>query len=111
MMKSTAYLVNTARGSLLDEEALAKSLRENWISGVALDVFEPEVPQSDNPLLGEDIYFKTLFSPHAATLNPEVVRQMPIVQMENCLSALQGKVPKFVVNPEAIPKWRALDVF
>lgn len=107
MMKSTAYLVNTARGSLIDEMALAKSLRENWISGAALDVFEPEIPQPDNPLLGEDIYFKTLYSPHAAALNPEVMWQLPIVQLENCLSALRGEVPEFVVNPEAIPRWRS----
>jgi D-3-phosphoglycerate dehydrogenase len=107
MMKPTAYLVNTARGSLIDEEALAKSLRENWISGAALDVFEPEVPQPDSPLLSEDIYSKTLYSPHAATLNPEVMWQLPITQMENCLSALRGEVPQFVVNPEAVPKWRS----
>ena len=107
MMKPTAYLVNTARGSLIDEEALAKGLRENWISGAALDVFEPEVPQPDSPLLSEDIYSKTLYSPHAATLNPEVMWQLPITQMENCLSALRGEVPQFVVNPEAVPRWRS----
>jgi len=107
MMKPSAYLVNTARGSLIDAGALARALKENWISGAALDVFEPEVPQPDNPLLSEDIYFKTLYSPHAAALNPEVTWQLPIVQMEDCLSALRGEVPKFVVNPEAIPKWRS----
>lgn len=107
MMKPSAYLVNTARGSLIDAGALAKALKENWISGAALDVFEPEVPQPDNPLLSEDIYFKTLYSPHAAALNPEVTWQLPIVQMEDCLSALRGEVPKFVVNPEAIPKWQS----
>ena len=106
MMKSTAYLVNTARGGLIDEGALAKALKENWISGAALDVFKPEIPQPDNSLLGEDIYFKTLYTPHAATLNPEVMWQLPIIQMENCLSALRGEVPQFLVNPEAIPKWR-----
>ena len=107
MMKPTAYLVNTARGSLVNEEALAKGLRENWISGAAIDVFEPEIPQPDNPLLGEDIYFETLYSPHAASLTPEVMWQLPIIQMGNCLSALRGEVPEFVVNPEAIPKWRS----
>jgi len=106
MMKPTAYLVNTSRGGLIDEGALAKSLREEWIAGAALDVFTPEIPQPDNPLLGKDIYFKTLYSPHAAALNPEVMWQMPIVQMENCLSALRGEVPEFVVNPEVIPRWR-----
>ncbi len=106
MMKSTAYLVNTARGGLIDEEALAKSLREHWIAGAALDVFEPEIPQPSNPLLAEDIYFNTLYSPHAAGLNPDVMRRLPMVQMENCLSALRGEVPEFVVNPEVIPRWR-----
>jgi len=107
MMKSTAYLVNTARGSLIDEEALAKSLKENWISGAALDVFQPEIPQPINPLLDEEIYFKTLYSPHAAALNPEVMWRWPTVQMENCLSALRGEIPQFVVNPEAVPRWRS----
>lgn len=106
MMKPTAYLVNTARGSLIDEGALAKALKGNWISGAALDVFRGEIPQPDNPLLDEDIYFKTIFSPHAAALNPEVVWQLPLLQLENCLTALRGEVPKHVVNPEAIPKWQ-----
>ena len=106
MMKPTAYLVNTARGSLIDEGALAKALKENLISGAALDVFKGEIPQPDNPLLSEDIYFKTLFSPHAAALNPEVMWQLPLLQLENCLAALRGEVPKHVVNPKAIPKWQ-----
>jgi lactate dehydrogenase-like 2-hydroxyacid dehydrogenase len=106
MMKPTAYLVNTARGSLIDERALARGLKESWISGAALDVFKGEIPQPDNPLLSEDIHFKTLFSPHAAALNPEVMWQLPLLQLENCLSALRGEVPEFVVNPEAIPKWQ-----
>ncbi len=106
IMKPTAYLVNTARGGLIDEGALAKGLKEKWLSGAALDVFNPEIPQPDNPLLGEDIYFKTLYSPHAAGLNPEVMWRWPLVQMENCLSALRGEVPEFVVNPEALAKWR-----
>ena len=106
MMKPSAYLVNTARGSLIDEGALAKALRENLISGAALDVFKGEIPKPDNPLLGEDIYYKTIFSPHAASLNPEVVWQLPLLQLENCLIALRGEVPKHVVNPEAVAKWR-----
>ena len=106
LMKPTACLINTARGSLIDEEALAKALKENLISGAALDVFRGEIPKPDNPLLSEDIYFKTIFSPHSAALNPEVVWQLPLLQLENCLTALRGEVPKCVVNPEAIPKWR-----
>jgi D-3-phosphoglycerate dehydrogenase len=107
MMKPSAYLVNTSRGALIDEEALAKSLKEGGIAGAALDVFESEIPKPDNPLLNEDIYFKTLYTPHAALLNPEVMWQWPIAQMENCLSALRGEIPKFLVNREAIPKWQS----
>ncbi len=106
MMKPNAYLVNTARGSLIDEGALAKALKENQISGAALDVFRGEIPKPDNPLLSEDIYYKTIFSPHTAALNPEVSWQLPLLQLENCLTALEGEVPKHVVNPEAIAKWR-----
>jgi D-3-phosphoglycerate dehydrogenase len=106
MMKPTAYLVNTSRGSLIDEEALAEALKENLISGAALDVFRGEIPKVDNPLLSKDIYLKTIFSPHAASLNPEVLWQLPLLQLENCLAALQGEVPQHVVNPEAITKWR-----
>ena len=106
MMKPTAYLVNTARGGLIDEQALAKNLKEKRIAGAALDVFEPEVPEPSNPLLTEDIYLNTLYSPHTAGLNPDNEWRLPIVQMENCLSALRGEVPEFVVNREAIPRWR-----
>jgi D-3-phosphoglycerate dehydrogenase len=106
MMKPTAYLVNTARGSLIDEGALAKALKENLIAGAALDVFRGEIPKPDNPLLSEDLYYKTIFSPHAAALNPEVMWQLPLLQLENCLAALRGEVPQHVVNPEAIAKWR-----
>jgi D-3-phosphoglycerate dehydrogenase len=106
MMKPSAYLVNTARGSLIDEGALAKALKENQISGAALDVFRGEIPKPDNPLLSEDIFYRTIFSPHAASLNPEVVWHLPLLQLENCLTALRGEMPKHVVNPEAIAKWR-----
>jgi D-3-phosphoglycerate dehydrogenase len=107
MMKNTAYLVNTARGSLIDEASLAKGLKEGWIAGAALDVFRGEIPKADNPLLAEDIYFKTIFSPHAAALNPEVMWHLPLLQLENCLSALRGEVPQHLVNPDAVPKWQS----
>ena len=107
LMKPTAYLVNTSRGSLINEAALARALREGWLAGAGLDVFSPEIPESDNPLLAEDIFFKTVYSPHAASLNPEVNWNLPLLQLENCLAALRGEVPQFVVNPDAVPKWRA----
>ena len=107
LMKPTAYLVNTARGALVDEPALAAALGEGRIAGAALDVFEPEPPSADNPLLAEELFDKTVYSPHTASSTPELSEKMPAVMVENCLRALRGEAPEFVVNPEVIPAWRA----
>ncbi len=106
MMKPDAYIINTSRGGLIDEAALAKCLKEKRIAGAALDVFEPEIPGPENALLDEDIYFNTLYSPHVAGLNQENNWEIPIIQMENCLTALRGDIPLYVVNPDVIPEWR-----
>jgi len=106
-MKPTAYLVNTARGVLVDEHALAQALREGWIAGAALDVFESEPVRPDNPLLAEDLFEGTVLSPHSAAATPELRQKMPLVQLENCLRALRGETPEYVVNPEVLSRWRA----
>ena len=106
MMKPTAYLINIARGGLVNEAALAKALKEDWIAGAALDVFDPEVPGPDNPLLDEDIALKTLYSPHAAGLSIEAQVTLANLQVEDCLKGIKGEIPQYVVNPEAIPKWQ-----
>jgi D-3-phosphoglycerate dehydrogenase / 2-oxoglutarate reductase len=107
LMKPTACLVNTARGSLVDEEAVARALREGRLREAALDVFRGEIPKPSNPLLDEGIFYQTLFAPHAAALNAEAVWAVPLVQLENCLAALRGEVPPNLVNAEALPSWRA----
>lgn len=107
LMKPTAYLINTARGVLVDENALAQALRQGWIAGAALDVFGLEPVPLDNPLLAEDLLEKTVLSPHSAAATPELRQKMPLVQLENCLRALRGETPEYVVNPEVLIRWRA----
>ncbi|MCW4027276.1 MAG: hydroxyacid dehydrogenase [Candidatus Bathyarchaeota archaeon] len=105
-MKRTAYVVNTARGPIIDEEALYRALSEGWIAGAALDVFDKEPIPSGSPLLRPEVADKLILSPHVAGLNPEMERGLTVAQVECCLEALRGEPPKSTVNPEVIPKWR-----
>ncbi|MGH7906781.1 MAG: NAD(P)-dependent oxidoreductase, partial [Candidatus Binataceae bacterium] len=106
LMKPTACLINVARGALVDEQALARALRAGKIAGAALDVFEPEPPGGENELLAEDLRLNTIYSPHSAGMTPELLAKMPLVQLDNCLSAIRGEVPEYVVNPDVLRNWR-----
>jgi len=66
-MKPTAYLVNTSRGPVIDEAALAKALRQNWIAGAALDVYEKEPLAADSPLRDPAIEDRCRLYPHFAS--------------------------------------------
>lgn len=104
-MKRTAHIINTARGSIIDEEALYLALSKGWIAGAALDVFENEPMPPRSPLLRPEVADKLILSPHVAGLNPEMERGLTLAQVECCLEAFRGEPPKSTVNPEAIPKW------
>jgi len=103
-MKRTAYIVNTARGAIIDEKALIKALREKWIAGAALDCFEQEPLKPDSPLLDLE---NIILSPHCSDFNIRAGAEFEGVRLatENVLKALHGEVPSCIVNPEALPKW------
>jgi phosphoglycerate dehydrogenase-like enzyme len=97
-MKDGAYLINVARGSLVDETALAQALRDGVIAGAAIDVFAEEPPGAADPLLKveED---KLLLSPHIAGVSSESARRIMIMAVENVGRALAGLDPLYVINP------------
>lgn len=106
-MKPAAYFINTARGLVVNEQALTRALREGWIAGAALDVFEPEPPGRENPLLDPAFEGKTIFSPHTAGVTHEAMWVMPLEQVKNVQSALRGEPPEWTVNRDGIPRWKA----
>jgi D-3-phosphoglycerate dehydrogenase len=93
-MKRTAYLVNTARGELVDEEALYDALKSGVIAGAASDVFAKEPPAKDHPLLSLDNFVAT---PHVAGQTPEGLRRMGEICAENVLRVLRGEEPLYRV--------------
>jgi D-3-phosphoglycerate dehydrogenase len=101
LMKKSAFIVNTARGAIIDEKALVKALKESWIAGAALDVFEEEPPKPDNPLLKMD---NVIVTPHVASFTCEAFQREAFMAAEEVLAVLQGKKPKFVANPEVFSK-------
>ncbi len=93
MMKPTAFFLNTARGSLVDEIALAAALREKRLAGAGLDAFVNE-PPLNSPLLDLD---NVVLTPHMAGRTLEGVRRMGEITIENCLRGLRGETPLYPV--------------
>ena len=99
-MKRTAFLVNTARGGIVDEKALYEALKANGIAGAALDVFDQEPTPQDNPLLTLPNF---IAAPHVAGVTREAVDRMAIVAVQNILSVLDGKPNREnVINKEVL---------
>jgi len=96
-MKSSSFLINVARGEIVDETALVEALETKNIAGVALDVFSQEPPESDNPLLQKD---NVILTPHMAALTRECVIRMATVVVQEVLKVLGGEKPSFIVNPQ-----------
>ena len=96
-MKPTAYLVNTARGPIVDTAALERGLREGWIAGAALDVTDPEPLPADHPLLGAP---NVLVIPHLGSATHRTREAMADLAVDNLLAGLAGERLPRCVNPE-----------
>jgi D-3-phosphoglycerate dehydrogenase len=101
-MKPTAYLVNTARGGIIDEADLYEALKNKQIAGAGLDVFLEEPVNTDNPLLTLD---NVITSPHMAGVTREALERMGINAVRNILSVFDGHpIAENVVNQDVLKK-------
>ena len=99
-MRPGAFLINAARGGLVDEAALAAALRDKAIGGAGLDTFDAEPPSPDNPLLALDT---VIVSPHCAGLTDECAARMGVAAARNALDGIDGRLdPALVVNRDVL---------
>jgi phosphoglycerate dehydrogenase-like enzyme len=94
-MKKGAYLINTARGELIDEVALADAFRQKQLAGAALDVFPQEPPETGHPLLNIP---QVLVTPHTASHTDGAMNAMGWMALRDCLTVLRGEEPQFPVK-------------
>ncbi len=98
-MKKTAFLINAARGPIVDEAALIKALNEGWIRGAGIDVFEQEPVQNDNPLLKMD---NVILSPHALAQTDQTTSHMWQIIVNQMATLVRGEIPTTLVNKEVL---------
>jgi D-3-phosphoglycerate dehydrogenase len=99
VMKPTAYLVNTARGELIDEQALYEALVQGWIAGAAMDVMESEPPSRDHPLRTMD---NVILTPHCAWYTERSQKELRLKACTEVIRVFRGAIPKNLVNKEAL---------
>lgn len=99
LMKPTAYLINVARGPIVDQTALTRVLQERRIAGAALDVFEQEPISLDDPLLKLD---NVILSPHAICWTDECFRGNGLSACESILEVAAGRAPRDIVNRDVL---------
>jgi phosphoglycerate dehydrogenase-like enzyme len=95
LMKPTAYLINTARGPIVDQKALTKALQERRIAGAGLDVLEQEPPDADDPILKLD---NVLLSPHALCWTDQCFAGNGAADVKAVLDVQHGRTPRGIVN-------------
>ena len=97
-MRRHAFLINTARGKVVQQKALERALAEGWIAGAALDVFEEEPLAEPSPLWQLD---NLILTPHVAGLSGDALRDLAHSAVTQVLQALAGERPRHLVNPAA----------
>jgi D-3-phosphoglycerate dehydrogenase len=100
-MKPTAFLINTSRGGIVDEQALAVALKEGRLGGAALDVLSVEPPPPDHPLREAP---NIILTPHLAFYSRESVIELQTKAAEEVARALKGEPPRSPVNPEVLAR-------
>jgi len=105
LMKSTAFLINCARGPVVDQRALTKALQERRIAGAGLDVFDPEPPHPDDPLLKLD---NIIVTPHALCWTDQMFEGIGATDVKAVLDLSRGRVPAGIVNRAVLdnPIWQ-----
>ncbi|MBL8220350.1 MAG: hypothetical protein JNL62_14045, partial [Bryobacterales bacterium] len=99
LMKPTAFFINTARGAIVRQADLTQALRERWILGAGIDVFEKEPVDAHEPLLELD---NVVLAPHALAWTEEIARDNGLEACDNILSLFRGEIPHGVVNRDVL---------
>jgi D-3-phosphoglycerate dehydrogenase len=100
-MKPTAFLINTSRGGIVDEQVIAVALKEGRLGGAALDVLSVEPPPADHPLRQAP---NVILTPHLAFYSRESVIELQTKAAEEVARALKGEPPRCPVNPEVLTR-------
>ena len=103
LMRASAYLINCARGPIVDEPALYAALRNGSIAGAGLDVMESASPPADHPMFALD---NVIITPHVAFLSQQSVLELEVRTAKATVDVLQGRMPEFLVNPAVLPHSR-----
>lgn len=105
LMKPTAYLINTARGPIVDQKALTRALQNGEIAGAGLDVLEEEPPDPEDPILGLD---NVILTPHALCWTDQCFAGIGAADIKAVLDVMQGHEPRGVVNRDVLNsgKWK-----
>ena len=101
LMKPTAYLINTSRGPMVDEDALAAALKKKQIAGAAIDVFAVEPPPVTHPFFGLD---NVILTPHIGWASDEAGQEIRQSIVNDVLAFAAGKPARCVVNKEVLKK-------